>query len=142
MKAIDGLLPVDKTYKLISVDYSHIDDDNYLPTECDNCKKMITKKVSIGSDNGINIVGTDCAVALLSIKKPMIEYQINKNIRDEMKFKKYIHTECKTAVIDVKEDTIYLYSEVVEQWSRKYKYRAKGKYSECLPSTIKKIYQN
>lgn len=136
MKAIDGALPVDCTYTLIDVSYSHKDDDDYFPQACDNCGKMITQKAHVRNDKGNAFtIGLDCAKAILSIKNPMVLYETEKQLRSEVKFKRFLKTKCTHAVIS--NNTLYLYEKPVTKWSPMYRYRANpDNYLKYLPKHV------
>lgn len=84
MKAIDGKLPVNQKYNLISVDYVG---ENY--TSCQNCGLAINMLATLKSNEREYIVGTDCAEGLMGCGYS-VQWQIKQASKKANQLKSYL----------------------------------------------------
>ena len=84
MKAIDGKLPVNQKYNLMSVDYVG---DNYTP--CENCGLAINTLATLKANDREYIVGTDCAEGLLGCSYST-EWQLKQASKKANQIKRYL----------------------------------------------------
>jgi hypothetical protein len=139
MKAIDGNLRVDQSYKLIDQQYHGKFADNLMAEQCQNCGNGITNIAVVhGSDDGRDYrIGLDCASVLTGILPDAIK-QAKKVLRKKAKFMKFLAVECKLAVTapdDAEGHTLYTDPDAV-RWGS-YKWRCNG--SIAIPEHVQII---
>lgn len=118
MKATDGNLRIDQSYKYISCEYRDRREDGLGAELCQNCGKLITNIAVVQGvvDEKIYRIGLDCAATLTGITPDEIA-QAKKNMRNEAKLIKWIKTDCKMGILDETGEYVSLYNYEPRKWS-------------------------
>lgn len=122
MRAEHGKLRVDQSYTLESCEWLG-GMDFFGFSCCDNCGKIISNVANVvgSEDKKTYHIGIDCAEVLTGIMPDKIK-QAKKEMRNTLKFVKFLKTECKSIIIDG--DLAFLYKRIVEEWNSFYVWRS------------------
>lgn len=123
MKAIQGNLRLDTSYKLISIEYKPKGDNYFTIDFCENCNKYICNIATVQDEKGNNFrIGVDCASVLTGIKADQIA-QAKKTLLKKAKLYKFLKTDCKSVLIG--KYCIWGYKSIVEKWNVNFIWRFK-----------------
>lgn len=127
MKKIIGRLPVNKTYKVLDVDYATID----CGTVCENCGRIISNIATVEDNDGHRYnVGLDCAETMGMYSHSMGFWELKeakKQLARRARFVKWYKTECKS-VTDDDMGLCFYTQEGIKKWSSLWTYRMSKEY--------------
>jgi len=123
MKAIQGNLRIDTSYKLLDIEYKPKGDIFFNIEFCDNCNKYISNIATVENEKGQKFrIGLDCAGVLIGIEPSAIK-QAEKTLRKKAKLYKFLRTECKSVIIG--KYCFWAYKTVVNEWNVNFIWRGK-----------------
>src|SRR5574343_1324680 len=122
MRTIQGCLPVNKEYRIISEEYNPVE----CGTTCQNCGRIISNIATITDGKNNYLVGLDCAESLqgCGIGESWAAMESKKKVARMARFVKWFKKYCKTyAYWDSKKDCILFYDFEVSKWDSRYTYK-------------------
>lgn len=115
MKAIQGNLPQDQEYELISIQHGKLADLSI--RVCENCGNTIANIAIVKGkkNNKEYAIGLDCAEILCKMT-PSETREAKNRLNRETKFFRHLKKDCKCILVDKENHTAYSYTTIKEKW--------------------------
>lgn len=146
MKATQGNLRIDQGYTLKDTEYHGKFSDCASGETCQNCGLFITNVAIVEGNNDKKTyrIGMDCASTLTTLDPSELK-QAKKMLLREVKFRKFLATECKTIVKGKDDNATWAYKKELNEWSSFFSWRwfSFEKYSNLINKfNIKIVFDN